>query len=278
MNRLNFLPTPYGRIGIIAAALVFLLLPALWVWSARVPAFEVTHHDLRLSSQVTAYRVIQLSDLHIQRFDVDENAIAAQVQALRPDLVVLTGDALDKADALPFLQAFLAALGSVPVVAVPGNWEHWSDVDFKALETLFHNQPNGRFLLNQQQSFTAHGRTVHLVALDDFTAGQPDAQLLTASRPNEDSILIQHSPGFFDQVEVRRRMLDQRFSLCLSGHTHGGQITLAGWAPIKPRGSGQFVAGFYDVPGCRLYVSRGLGTSVVPVRWGASAEIAVFDL
>jgi uncharacterized protein len=278
MNRLNFLPTPFGRIGLIAAALVFLLLPALWMFSARVPPLEITHHDLRSSSQIAAYRVVQLSDLHIQRFDVAEKAIAKQVQGLRPDLVLLTGDAIDKADALPFLQSFLAALGSVPVVAVPGNWEHWSGVDFTALETVFLNQPNGKFLLNQQQSFTAKGRTVHLVALDDFTAGQPDAQLLTTSQPHEPSILIQHSPGFFDQAEVRRRMQSQRFSLCLSGHTHGGQITLAGWAPFRPVGSGQFVSGFYDVPGCHLYVSRGLGTSVLPFRWGSAPEIAVFDL
>jgi predicted MPP superfamily phosphohydrolase len=38
------------------------------------------------------------------------------------------------------------------------------------------------------------------------------------------------------------------------------------------------VGGFYDVPGCRLYVSKGLGTSVMPLRWGATPEIAVFDL
>jgi len=270
--------TPFVRARFIGLAIALGLLAMIGLTFRNESAVEVTHHDLRSSSQVTVYRVVQLSDLHIQRFDVAEKAIVAQVQALHPDLVLLTGDAIDKADALPFLQTFLAGLGSVPVVAVPGNWEHWSGVDFKALETMFLNQPNGKFLLNQQQSFTAKGRTAHLVALDDFTAGQPDAQLLTASQPNEPSILIQHSPGYFDQAEVRRRMLDQRFSLCLSGHTHGGQITLAGWAPFRPRGSGQFMAGFYDAPGCRLYVSRGLGTSVVPVRWGASAEIAVFDL
>ncbi len=270
--------TTLARVRFIGLAIVLSLLAVLGLAFRNGSEVEVTHHNLRSSSQVVAYRVVQLSDLHIQRFDVAEKAIVAQVQALRPDLVLLTGDALDNADALPFLQAFLAALGSVPVVAVPGNWEHWSGVDFKALEMLFLNRSNGRFLLNQQQSFTAHGRTVHLIALDDFTAGQPDAQLLTASRPNEASILIQHSPGYFDQAEVRRRMKDRSFSLCLSGHTHGGQITLAGWAPFRPVGSGQFVSGFYDVPGCRLYVSRGLGTSVVPVRWGALAEIAVFDL
>jgi len=62
---------------------------------------------------------------------------------------------------------------------MPGNWGHWSDVDFRTLEAL---------LLNQHQSFTAQGRTVHLIALDDFTAGQPDAQLLSTSQFNEISI------------------------------------------------------------------------------------------
>lgn len=266
------------RARFIGLAIAFGLLAMIGLTFRNESAVEVTHHDLRSSSQVTAYRVVQLSDLHIQRFDVAEKAIATEVQALRPDLVLLTGDAIDRVDALPFLQTFLAALGSVPVVAVPGNWEHWSGVEFKALETVFLKRPNGLFLLNQQQSFTAKGRTVHLVALDDFTAGQPDAQLLTASQPNESSILIQHSPGFFDQAEVRHRMLTQRFSLCLSGHTHGGQITFAGWTPFRPVGSGHFVSGFYDVPGCRLYVSRGLGTSVLPFRWGSAPEIAVFDL
>lgn len=73
-------------------------------------------------------------------------------------------------------------------------------------------------------------------------------------------------------------MRQQRFSLCLSGHTHGGQITVGGWAPFRPAGSGRFVAGFYEVPGCRLYVSKGLGISILPLRWGAAPEIAVFDL
>ncbi|MEY4757217.1 MAG: hypothetical protein RJA34_2115 [Pseudomonadota bacterium] len=277
MNRVTSTLAPFWR-TVLVVALAFGALAALWIFWMRAPALEVTHHDLRSPEQTVAYRVVQLSDLHLQRFDVFEKSIVAQVQELHPDLVVLTGDAIDRADALPFLQAFLAALGSMPVFAAPGNWEHWSGVDFGTLKALLRNQSNGRFLVNQQQSFTAHGRTVHLVVVDDFTAGQPDARLLTASNPNDLSILIQHSPGFFDQVEVRHLLMNQRFSLCLSGHTHGGQITLAGWAPFRPPGSGQFVSGFYDVPGCRLYVSRGLGTSVLPVRWGAAPEIAVFDL
>lgn len=233
---------------------------------------------MRKPSQGEAFRVVQLSDLHLQRFDSYEKSIVVQVQALKPDLVVLTGDAIDRADALPVLQAFLSALGSLPVMAVPGNWEHWSEVDFRALNALFVNHPGGRLLLNQRVVFKAKGRTVQVVGLDDFTAGQPDVRQLSVTKPDEVTVLLQHSPGFFDEPEVNRLMSGQQFTLCLSGHTHGGQVTLGGWAPFRPVGSGRFVAGFYDVPGCRLYVSRGLGTSVLPVRWGPAPEIAVFDL
>ena len=256
-----------------------LALAAAVAWVLRgEPEFEVTHHDLRGAPQVPAFRVVQLSDLHLQRFGTTEKAVVARVLALQPDLVVLSGDAIDRADALPLLQSFLHALGQLTVVAVPGNWEHWSGVDIKALGAVLADRPAGHFLLNQRQSLVSKGRTVHVVGLDDFTAGHPDAQMLFDAGSGDVRILVQHSPGFFDVGEVARRMEKQRFSLCLSGHTHGGQISFAGWAPFRPVGSGRFVAGFYGVPGCRLYVSKGLGTSVLPVRWGPKAEVAVFDL
>jgi predicted MPP superfamily phosphohydrolase len=266
---------PIWLISLVLATSLFIALGLFWRSGSDL---EITHHDLRGPSQASSFRVVQLSDLHLQRFGKAEQVIVAQMQALKPDLVVLTGDAIDHADALPVLKDFLAGLGSIPVVAVPGNWEHWSGVDFPALIALFANRSNGRFLLNERVLFTSGERTIHLIGLDDFTAGQPDARLLSAAASDDVSVLVQHSPGFFDAPEVNRRMRQQRFSLCLSGHTHGGQITVGGWAPFRPVGSGRFVAGFYDVPGCRLYVSKGLGTSILPLRWGAAPEIAVFDL
>lgn len=263
---------------LISLLLAFGLLTALCLYLRNGSDLEVTHLNMRGPSQAAGFRVVQLSDLHLQRFGEAEKAIVTQVQALQPNVVVLTGDAIDRADALPVLKSFLAALGSQPVVAVPGNWEHWSGVDFQALVALFTDQPNGRFLLNEQLLFTSGERKIHLIGLDDFTAGQPDARLLSPATTSEITVLLQHSPGFFEAPEVTRRMSQQRFSLCLSGHTHGGQVSFGSWAPFTPVGSGRFVAGFYEVPGCRLYVSRGLGTSVLPLRWGAAPEIAVFDL
>lgn len=263
------------RSWIIATLALALMGMAAYVDTTRL---EVHHHDLRTSSSHLKLRVVQLSDLHLQTLDAHSLAVVHQVQTLRPDLVVLSGDMVDRSEALPVLAAFLQALGPVRTVAVPGNWEHWSEVDFVALQTLFQSRPDGRLLLNERWSFNHAGRTVEVIGLDDFTAGHPDLQLLSPGRGVDVSLLVQHSPGFFDKAEVGQRMKVSRFDLCLSGHTHGGQIAFWGWAPFRPVGSGRFVAGFYDVPGCRLFVSKGVGTSVLPVRWGATPEVVVFDL
>lgn len=260
----------------IGTALAFLALVGIVLWSST--PLEVHRHDLRANPNQAGLRVVQLSDLHLQSMDDHAQKVVRQVKALRPDLVVLSGDMVDRADALLVLAAFLKAIGPVRMIAVPGNWEHWSDVDFDALGTIIQSQPGGRLLLNERWSFKHGDRRIEVVGLDDFTAGQPDLRLLAPNAGADVSLLVQHSPGFFDKIEVSQRMDAGRFSLCLSGHTHGGQIAFGGWAPFRTVGSGRFVSGFYDVPGCPLFVSKGVGTSVLPVRFGVAPEVVVFEL
>jgi len=272
-NQLSLMPS---RIWITAALFLLALLGmAVFVEPARL---EILHHDLRVEPQRPGLRVVQLSDLHLHAMGAHEQRVVQQVHALRPDLLVLSGDMVDRIDSLPVLREFLAAVGPVRTVAVPGNWEHWSDVDFVDLQELIQSRPDMKLLLNERWSFKHRGRTIEVIGLDDFTAGQPDLQMLTPSIGMDVSLLVQHSPGFFDKAEVSQRMHGSRFDLCLSGHTHGGQIAFWGWAPFRPRGSGRFTAGFYDVLGCQLFVSKGVGTSVLPIRWGALPEVIVFEL
>ena len=80
-------------IWITCSALILAVLAICLLAWLRGPDLEVTLHDLRKSSLGEAFRVVRLSDLHLQRFDSAEKNIATQVQALQPDLVVLTGDA-----------------------------------------------------------------------------------------------------------------------------------------------------------------------------------------
>lgn len=191
-------------------------------------------------------------------------------------MVILTGDAIDREKAQPWLRSFITALGDTPVLHVLGNWEHWSGLSTESLTST-----GARLLLNEKWILRKGKRRLEVIGLDDYTAGQPDPGLLDrkdASGTVLTTVLVQHSPAFFDQARVSQRMRSAPFDLCLAGHTHGGQVALLGWAPLKPPGSGDFTAGFYDVPGCRLYVSRGLGTSILPIRLGAVPELVVFDL
>lgn len=113
-----------------------------------------------------------------------------------------------------------------------------------------------------------------IVGLDDATAGKPNLEAALGKCRSDDPevspfLLLQHSPGFFETAPIGK----PRFSLSLAGHTHGGQITLFGWAPWTPPGSGAFVAGNYATRFGPLYVTRGIGTSMIPLRLGAQSEV-----
>jgi predicted MPP superfamily phosphohydrolase len=244
---------------------------AVWVEPYWI---DVSIHDMRSDEAKDAIRIVQLSDLHLQEFSRREREVANQVNALKPDLVVLSGDVIDRRDRLPILHSFLAALGETTIVAVLGNWEYWAKIDLHALRNEY--QHHGiRLLVNETASYQVRHRTLSIAGMDDFTAGKPDSELLNAPFDGT-AVIVQHSPGYFENLPTKTGR--GIFSLCLAGHTHGGQFTLFGWPIWRPSGSGSFVSGLYETSVCNLYVSRGVGTSVLPIRFGARPEIAVFDL
>ena len=232
--------------------------------------FEVTTHVVGADPQSNV-RIVQISDLHIQQFGEKESRLTQIVQDLKPDVIALTGDILDDPNNQQPLEAFLGALEPIPRVAVLGNWEHWSGVDLERLRAAYEATPNSHLLVNQSAKISIRGNEITFVGLDDFTAGAPNRKLLQGPTGTM-RIVLQHSPGLFHRSS---QTADQ---ICLSGHTHGGQVTFFGKALWTPPGSGDFVAGWYQTAECRLYVSRGVGMSILPIRFGPRPEITVLDL
>jgi uncharacterized protein len=231
-------------------------------------------------------RVLQLSDLHLQEVGRFERRIAEQVNDLGADVIALTGDAIDKADRIGELDRFLRLLKPGPrKIATLGNWEHWSRVDLVELRQTY-AASGCELMVNESLVLHHDGVEVLVTGVDDWTGGAPDIRAALAGIPPRHShMVIAHSPVYRDVLtaagwsggEGQRAPDEQTVSLMLSGHTHGGQVSLFGWAPVRPRGSGRYVAGWYRDGGLPMYVSRGLGTSVAPVRFGSPPEIAVFD-
>jgi predicted MPP superfamily phosphohydrolase len=231
------------------------------------------------SASAPVVRVIQLTDLHLQRISDHSRRIAATVNRLRPDILVLTGDMIDRADRVPELRAFLALLDPAPLkVATLGNWEHWGRINLDELNAAYRDA-SCRLLVNESNIVERAGCEIAITGMDDETGGRPDLEhALAGVRPLNAHLLLAHSPVYRDVLAAGAlERSGHSVTAVLSGHTHGGQVALLGWAPIRPPGSGRYVRGWYRDASPALYVSRGLGTSVAPVRFGSPPEIAVFD-
>jgi predicted MPP superfamily phosphohydrolase len=228
---------------------------------------EVTRHTIagRVKSPL---RIAHLTDLHTHGFGPVEEAVVEIVKAERPDVIVITGDTATRAESLeaarPTLERLRAPLG---VYAVNGNWEHWVPTPDAA--RIF--QESGVQLLDNAARELRPD--VWVVGLDDDLAGHPRFDQAFAEVPTGTFVLtLFHCPATFDRAAPRS-------DLCLSGHTHGGQVRLplvgALWVPP---GSGPYVDGWYSLSRSRMYVSRGVGMSIARVRFLCRPEIAIVEV
>lgn len=212
-----------------------------------------------------------LSDLHAGHFMEPEDLarIFRAVEERRPDLICLGGDLVERGRT--GVEAFAGLEAPLGVFAVPGNHEYHLGQDLsswrRGLEGL-----GVRVLLNEGAPVRRGGAGLWLAGVDDLSHGRPDLEAALAGRPDGwPAILLSHHPDMF--VEAADRGVD----LTLSGHTHAGQIApLAGRSASHSR-MGWF-RGSYERDGARLYVGRGVGTTLLPIRIGAPPEIPIIRL
>lgn len=260
------------------APLLALAYYGIYVEPARI---EITQHRVGNDGAKPSARIVQISDLHMREFDSQRREVARRTQAAQPDAIVLSGDIVDRAEGLAALDAFLEALGPAPKFAVLGNWEYWGKIGQKALAETYARH-NGKLLVNECAMLKIKGRQLDFVGLDDALAGKPNLRKAEAKCHSENAdaadgrILIEHTPDFFGAPLASPAI--GPFMLNLTGHTHGGQISPFGHAIELPPGSGAYNRGWYDTRYGRLYVSRGIGVSVVPMRIGSAPELAVFEI
>ncbi|MEO6594679.1 MAG: metallophosphoesterase [Planctomycetota bacterium] len=220
-------------------------------------------------------RVAFVSDVHAGSFldESDLMGLFERIQATAPDLVLLGGDLINtRACELQLFDRPLQLLRPrYGVFAVPGNHDHFWGTDIAHWVAFL--EGNGvRVLVNRGCRIEHGGGSLWLCGVDDLTEGTPDlARALQGRRAAEPAILLSHHPDFFFEAAA----VD--VDLTLSGHTHGGQVRLAGWAPIHHSRFG-YERGWFRENGCRLYVGRGVGVTVLPIRIDAPPEIPMVTL
>jgi predicted MPP superfamily phosphohydrolase len=271
---------------------------ALYAGEVERHWFGVTQTDVRLSGLPEAFegmRVVQLSDIHLDAYSepIYIRHVVNKINALNPDMVLLTGDF---ASEWPGSNKFaigaawqcaeiLGGLACRERYAILGN----HDVAVGSNEVTEALKTHGITMLdNDYLPIERGGGRIWLCGLDDPLNGAPDPdEAIPASIrniANEPVVLMCHAPDYADTL-----MADgagRTVSLMLSGHTHGGQVRVPFVGPLTLPGLGKkYVEGWFRFgqgsgrpEGMQLYVNRGIGTVGVPFRFDCPPEITVFTL
>jgi hypothetical protein len=270
-------------LGVLAAALAAFA----WGFWLEPQRLVVVRTELELPgwpAKLSGVRVALLSDLHVGSPFWDLDALSSLVErtnAEKPDLVLLAGDYQINdvpggrwVDAEPIAERLGALKASLGVFAVLGNHDWWNDGERTRRAFIAH----GIVVLEESaKALERGGQTFYLVGLADQLTRSSSPRNVFAQVPHEAAtLLLVHEPDVFESFP----RLGVSPTLTLAGHTHGGQV----WLPllgrrIVPSEFGERYAYGHVVEGGRhLFVTSGVGTSVLPVRFGVPPEIALLTL
>ena len=222
-----------------------------------------------------------ISDLHVGAPHISlaqVEAVVADTNAAKPDLILLAGDYVIQGivggqfvtpEALGrVLYPLKARLG---VYAVLGNHDWWLDGPRVARALI----GNGISMLEDANVWIESGQCrFRLAGISDFWEGASDLSKALAGIDADDLVItFTHNPDIYPE-------LPRRVTLAIAGHTHGGQVAFPGiGAPVVPSKYGQrFVGGVIEEPDQLYFVSTGIGTSILPVRFRVPPEVSIVGL
>lgn len=228
----------------------------------------------RLPSSFDGFRVVHLSDIHHSTFTSREQIEHAVETAnrLQPDIIALTGDYIshERHFAAPCAELLGRLRARHGVYAVLGNHDHWTDA---ALITDLFRAEGITVLVNQGMRFEQQGDAFWLAGVDDTMVGLEDLSLaLAGARDNEMKLLLAHNPI------ILRRAARAGVDLILSGHTHGGQVSLRSERSASGKPRRRLLRGLGHQGETQIYVTRGVGTVILPIRYGCPPEVSLLEL
>lgn len=257
-------------------------------------AGEISRHELVLERRTiyipglpeafAGMRIAQISDIHFAEFTEPffVHRAVAQINAIRPDMVLLTGDyismgPIEKSQAekyAPLVAEILAGIECKQRYGVLGNHD-WMVNGAMVVDSL--EQVQIPILRNENLPIERDGARIWLAGCMDALSWECDLNKTmpaSARKDNERVILMAHEPDILPAV-AKLNAAD----LMLSGHTHGGQVRLPFLPPILLPTLGKiYVEGHFRMGRTQLYVNRGIGAVALPFRFRCPAEITEITL
>jgi predicted MPP superfamily phosphohydrolase len=231
----------------------------------------------RLPAAFDGLTVAQLSDLHLgaQMGPAFIREAIEVTLGLQPDLILLTGDYVSRTthgEPEMIVEELSRLRAPEGVWAILGNHDHWNNANVVA-EALRH--AGVCLLRNANGVLTRSGQRLWIAGVDDVLTHHHDLPRALHGIPDGAAVLLLvHEPDFADKAAE-----DARIGLQLSGHSHGGQISLPFLTRLAlPRLARKYVRGLHRVGDLWLYTNRGLGTIGLPLRLNSRPEVTLLTL
>ena len=278
---------PNKKTVLIVSVLVSLCLGIWTLWGNT--ALEVNEYEIvsdRIPEAFAGFRIAQVSDLHNKEFGEGNAKLIKLLSQTDPDMIVITGDLIDSrhTDIKIALEFARLAVKISPVYYVSGN--HEARVrEYEELKMGL-TEAGVVILENQKVQITRGGKNITLLGIDDpsfqedylFGDAESVARQAIKDLQNESdgyTVLLSHRPELFDLY------VETGMDLVFSGHAHGGQFRLPFIGGLVAPNQGFFPkydAGLFSEENTNMIVSRGVGNSIIPIRFNNRPEIIVVAL
>ena len=245
---------------------------------------DTTIRITNLPSAFHGFRIVQISDIHLDEFTEPFflEHVVNRINALQPDLVLVTGDFVTRGS-LTFATSSHAAHRAAEILSLlkaPQTYTVLGNHDVSVSAPLVVGALKSfkiPVLINQYVPIERRGSRIWLCGTDDIGNGHPDLNLALPKNPDGPVILMAHEPDYADTVVQHPRA--KTIDLMLSGHSHGGQVRIPFLGPlILPPLGQKYVEGHFRFGQMQLYVNRGIGAVGLPFRFDCPPEITVHTL
>ncbi len=270
--------------------LVILVILTSWtIWgNITVGTTLYPIYDANLPSGFEGYKIAQISDLHNAEFGQENSRLLKILQKEAPDIIAFTGDLVDSSHTnLEIAVSFVKrAMEIAPCYYVTGNHEVWLKEQYSELEKKLEDC-GVRVLRNQSEILILGDDKMQLIGIDDpdfsesdsemsdFTADIVSSEIEDAGDEEDYKILLSHRP------EVFNTYVEKNINLVLCGHAHGGQFRLPFLGGMVAPNQGLFPkydSGIYEKESTTMIVSRGIGNSIIPIRFNNRPEAVMIVL
>ena len=279
-----------GRLRILLGTIV-LLLAFVVFWGFFIEPNRLVVHEETIAidnwpQALDGLRIAVISDIHVGGSFIDDkklHSIVDRTNQLHPELIVILGDYMSSNGRIsrrvepsvfgPVLKNFSATYGTYSVL---GNHDNW----YSGAKVRAGLEQNGiKVLDNQVLQIEARGVPLWLVGLADlwtrpaWTRPEQIAQTVANVPDGQTMIALAHNPDIFPNVP-------ERVPLLLAGHTHGGQVRFPfiGSVVQSSEFGERYERGHVFENNHHLFVTTGIGTSIVPVRFGVTPEIVLLTI